>query len=144
MVLVDSSSWIHFLRPDGEPEVRARVEALLQAGTACWCPLVRLELWNGAGGDREKKVLRDFERLLPELAIDADVWTDAYALARRCRSSDVTVPATDLLIWACVRHHGAGIEHADSDFDRIARVMDAEKAEVQNGQDDDAHTEEEN
>jgi hypothetical protein len=33
-----------------------------------------LELWNGAGGDRDKKVLRDFERLLPELVID-----DAFA-----------------------------------------------------------------
>lgn len=143
MVLVDSSSWIHFLRPNGESEVRARVETLLQAGTACWCPLVRLELWNGAGGDREKKVLCDFERLLPELAITPDVWTEAYAVARRCRSSGVTVPATDLLIWACVRHYGAGIEHADSDFDRIARAMEAEKAEAQNGQDGDEGAQEE-
>jgi hypothetical protein len=45
--------------------------------------MVRLELWNGAGGDREKKVLRDFERVLPELAIDAAVWRGAYDLARR-------------------------------------------------------------
>jgi hypothetical protein len=29
--------------------------------------MIRLELWNGAGGDRAKKVLRDFERLLFEL-----------------------------------------------------------------------------
>ena len=122
MVLVDTSSWIHFLRPDGDPAVRARVDGVLRAGTACWCPLVRLELWNGAGGERERKVLREFERLLPELAITAEVWNDACDLARRCRTDGVTVPATDLLIAACARHHGARVEQADGDFDAIARV----------------------
>jgi hypothetical protein len=81
--------------------IRARVAALLQAGTAHWCPLVRLELWNGAGGDREKKVLREFERLVPELAITSAVWDDAH-------------------------HHGARLEHADSDFDRIATAANHE------------------
>jgi predicted nucleic acid-binding protein len=122
MVLVDTSSWIHFLRPDGDLVVRARVDAALRAGAARWCPLVRLELWNGAGGERERKVLREFERLIPELAIDAETWSDACDLARRCRSAGVTVPAADLLIAACARQHGAPLEHADSDFDAIARV----------------------
>jgi predicted nucleic acid-binding protein len=122
MVLVDTSSWIHFLRPDGDGDVRGRVEAALRTGTARWCPLVRLELSNGAGGERERKVLREFERVIPELVIDAEVWGDACDLARRCRAAGVTVPATDILIAACARHHGALLEHADADFDAIARV----------------------
>ena len=122
MLLVDTSSWIHFLRPDGDGVVRARVEASLRAGTACWCPFVRLELWNGAGGERERKVLREFERTLPQLAIDAGTWSEAVALARRCRAAGVTVPATDILIAACARCHGAELEHADGDFDAIAGV----------------------
>jgi predicted nucleic acid-binding protein len=122
MVLVDTSSWIHFLRPDGHVDVRARVEAVLRAGTACWCPIVRLELWNGAGGGRERKVLREFERLIPELAIDAGIWSEACNLARRCRAAGVTVPASDILIAACARHHGAQLEHADGDFDAISGV----------------------
>jgi predicted nucleic acid-binding protein len=75
-----------------------------------------LELWNGAGGDRDKKVLRDFERLLPELAIDDAVWSAAFDLARRARSAGISVPASDVLISACARHHRCEIEHADSDF----------------------------
>ena len=122
MVLVDTSSWIHFLRPDGDLDVRARVDAALRAGTARWCPLVRLELWNGAGGERERKVLREFERLIPELAIDVEIWSEACDLARRCRAAGVSVPAADLLIAASARHHGAQLEHADGDFDAIARV----------------------
>jgi predicted nucleic acid-binding protein len=81
-----------------------------------------LELWNGAGGDRDKKVLRDFERLLPELAIDAAVWNAAFDLARRARSSGISVPATDILIAACARHHDVGLEHADSDFSRLREL----------------------
>jgi predicted nucleic acid-binding protein len=123
LVLVDTSSWIHFLRPDGEAVVRTRVEAALESGAARWCPIVRLELWNGAGGERERSVLRDFERRIPELAITPEVWSGAYDLARLCRSAGVTVPATDLLIAACARHHGAALEQADGDFDRIADVL---------------------
>jgi predicted nucleic acid-binding protein len=122
MILVDTSSWLHFLRPDGDGDVRARVESTLRAGTARWCPLVRLELWNGAGGERERKVLREFERVIPELAVDDAVWSEARDLARRCRAAGVTVPATDILIAACAGHHGAQLEHADGDFDAIARV----------------------
>ena len=122
MILVDSSSWIHFLRPSGDPAVRARVEAALTAGEACWCPLVRLELWNGAAGERDRKILRDFEAVLPELPIDDEVWMKAYELARRARAAGVSVPATDILIAACTRRHGAELETADADFERLAAV----------------------
>lgn len=126
MVLIDTSAWIHFLRPDGDREVRERVETTLNAGTACWCPLIRLELWNGAGGEREKKVLREFERVIPELPIDIEVWSTACDLARRCRAEGVTVPATDLLVAACARYHGVDLEHADGDYDAIAGACDSE------------------
>jgi len=78
--------------------------------------MVRLELWNGARGEREKKVLREFERLVPDLATTADVWSDAFELARRCRVAGITVPATDLLFYACASHYDADLEHADDDF----------------------------
>ena len=122
MVLVDTSAWIHFLRPDGDDASRARVAAHLSAGTARWCPIVRLELWNGAGGDREKKVLREFERLVPELAITPEVWSAACERARRCRTAGVSVPATDVLIAACARYYGARLEHADTSFDLLEKA----------------------
>lgn len=124
MTLIDTSSWIHLLRPDGDPTVRGRVEAALKAGEACWCPIVQLELWNGARGDREKRVLREFAVVLPLLSIDEHVWDAAYELARRARTRGVTVSATDVLIAACAQVHGAAVESADSDFERLRRVTD--------------------
>jgi predicted nucleic acid-binding protein len=122
MILVDSSSWIHMLRPNGDVAVRDRVIRALDAGEACWCPVIRLELWNGAGGERDKKVLADFERLLPELAIDNAVWSAAFDLARRARSARISVPATDILIAACARYHRVDLEHADSNFSELEKL----------------------
>lgn len=122
LLLVDTSSWIHFLRPDGDPKVHARVETALENGEACWCPLVQLELWKGARGAHERSVLREFARVLPELVIDREVWSKAYELATQARARGVTAPATDVLIAACALHHGADLESADSDFDHLAAV----------------------
>ena len=125
MILIDTSSWIHLLRPDGDPAVRARVEAALRTGDACWCPIVQLELWNGARGDREKRALRRFAAVLPVLSMDDPVWSAAYDLARRARARGVTVPAVDVAIAACARRHGTGLESADADFKMLADLPDS-------------------
>jgi len=119
MVLVDTSSWIHLLRVNGDVEARKRVEALLLSGDACWCSMVRLELWNGARSDRDKKALREFEQVLFELPITEEVWECAYGLARKTRDAGKTVPANYILIAACAQFHKVSLEHTDSDFDRI-------------------------
>jgi predicted nucleic acid-binding protein len=95
------------------------VASALTDGEACWCPMIRLELWNGAQGQRESAVLRDLERGIAELAIDDDVWAVSFDLGRRARAKGISVPATDILIAACAVHHGAGIETCDSDFDML-------------------------
>lgn len=123
MVLVDTSAWIHFLRPKGDAGVRAQVEAALVGGTASWCEMVRLELWNGAG-DRERRILREFDRDLPDLTITSAIWARAIALARKCRDAGVTVPATDLVVAACARHYQARLIHVDADFDRLEQIED--------------------
>ena len=110
------------MRPDGEPSVRARVAAALAAGTACWCPIVQLELWSGARGGHEQRVLRRFTEVLPTLPMDEQVWSQAYEIARRAHSHGVTVPAADIAIAACARRHGATLESADKDFERLAGV----------------------
>jgi predicted nucleic acid-binding protein len=122
MTLVDTSSWIHSLRPEGDASVRRRVEALVRSGDACWCPIVRLELWNGARGEHEKRVLKDLDDRLQELEIGPGIWESACDLARKARGGGLTIPATDILIAACARRHGAGIEHADEHFDMLAKV----------------------
>ena len=120
MKLVDTSAWVEQLRRTGDVAVRRRVEELLRNGEAAWCPLVRLELWNGARGTREHRVLRTMERELPVLEVTPAVWDLAANLAKLARGSGVAVPASDLLVAACARHHGVELEHADAHFSMIA------------------------
>jgi predicted nucleic acid-binding protein len=121
-VLVDSSLWVHQLRKSGDADKRARVEALLQAGAACWCPPVRLELWRGVATDADRRTLRRYEALLPNYDITPDVWEGAVALAGRGRAAGLTVPLADLLVFACATAHQLEIAHDDSHFDQLARL----------------------
>ena len=61
MKLIDTSSWVDALRRDGDPEIKARVVALMRGGTAAWCDMVRLELWNGLRGVAERKQMEEFD-----------------------------------------------------------------------------------
>ena len=123
LTLIDTSSWIHLLRPDGDEAVRRRVRTALESGTACWCPLVQLELWNGARGGHERKVLRRFAEALPLLPMDEAAWSAAYDLARRSRAQGLTVSAADLAIAGCGQRHGVPIESADADFQRLSGLL---------------------
>jgi predicted nucleic acid-binding protein len=40
MTLVDTSSWIQYLRRDGEAEMKEKVRSLLLDGAAVLCPVV--------------------------------------------------------------------------------------------------------
>jgi len=121
-VLVDSSLWVHQLRKSGDPAKRDRVNALLENGEAAWCPAVRLELWRGVTNDAERKTLRRYEALLPDYEISADVWERAIRLADRGRASGVTVPLSDLLIFACATIYGLVIAHDDGHFAELAKL----------------------
>jgi predicted nucleic acid-binding protein len=121
-VLVDSSLWVHQLRKSGDLAKRKRVNALLESGEAAWCPAVRLELWRGVANDVERKTLRRYEALLRDYEISRDVWNRAIHLADRARASGVTVPLSDLLIFACARIHGLEVAHDDTHFDELMKL----------------------
>ena len=122
MILIDSSCWIHTLRRKGDPAIAGKVLAYMQQGQAAWCPMVRIELWNGVGSEEDRAILRQMEQTIPELNVDDKVWQEATELADRCRRAGKTVPATDLIIAACARRHQVPLEHADRHFDTLAQL----------------------
>ena len=121
-VLVDSSLWVHQLRKNGDLAKRDRVNVLLESGEAAWCPPVRLELWRGVTSGAERRTLRRYEALLPDYEISPEVWNRSIRLADRGRSSGVTIPLADLLIFACAKVHGLDIAHDDTHFDELTKL----------------------
>jgi predicted nucleic acid-binding protein len=122
MIIVDTSLWVHQLRRQGDSKKRQRVEEMLLAGEAAWCAPVRLELWRGVGTEKEARVLREYEQVLPEFAVNDDIWEQACALAHRCRRSGKTTPFADILIAACARHHQVKVAHDDAHFDFLMNL----------------------
>ncbi len=122
MKLIDTSSWIHALRRQGSGEVRDRVKALLDAGEAAWCSMVRLELWNGVGSEKDRKILLALEEVIPELPITDEIWHAANDLANSCRRTGKTAPVQDILIAACARTHRVDLEHDDRHYDWLMTI----------------------
>lgn len=123
LTLVDSSSWIEFLRAANHSETRQRVGALVLADQACWCEIIRLELWNGAGQEEQKGLIRRLEVELPSLSIDAEVWQLSIELAKRARAKSLTAPTADLVIAACAYRHGVGLEHNDRHLTALQALL---------------------
>ena len=118
--LVDTSAWIETLRASGEPAIRARVSGLTAEDRVVLCDQVRLELWNGAGSAKDQRLLRELEANLETVPTTPEVWGLARELARTCRAKGLSIPAADLLIAACARHHGLDLIHLDAHLDRLA------------------------
>jgi hypothetical protein len=123
VTLIDTSSWIDALRHDGDAAIRTRVAGLLRDGTAAWCDMVRLELWNGLRGAAERKQLGALEAAVTNLATTDEVWARARRLARRARAKGITVPGADLVIAACAWTHGAEMEHDDAHLAALASLF---------------------
>ena len=110
------------MRRRGDRAHRERVEHLLRQGEAAWCPVVRLELWRGAGNDAERKALRRYEAIVPDYPITEGVWTTAIALASRARAAGLTAPLADLIVFACARVHALALAHDDEHFASLERL----------------------
>ncbi len=119
-VLVDTSAWIHALKKEGKEQIRLSVKNCLDDGLACLCQPVLIELWNGARGPTEKRMLQELQTVLEVLPTSEEAWSLAYRLAARTRSRGITVPAIDILIFSIALVEETNVLHDDSHFEKLA------------------------
>lgn len=118
-LLIDSSIWVEAVRPKGDPAARASVQHALSEGSACWNPIIALELWNGARGKDEKAYLRALGANIHSLDIDEPVWTEAHQLAVKASAQGLILPNTDILIFASAQRHKVELLHQDKHFELL-------------------------
>jgi predicted nucleic acid-binding protein len=118
MKLVDTSSWVEYLR-DRESAAGDAVEVLVLSGEAAWCDITLVELWHGVRGGKEKRELAEMENEVERVPVDAPVWRLASKLALRCREKGLTLPISDIVTAACAVTHGLDLEHCDKHFDDL-------------------------
>ena len=118
MKLVDTSSWIEYLR-ERESEAGDIVEGLVLSGEAAWCDITLVELWHGARGAKERSEMAEMEKEIERIPVDSTVWLLASRLALRCREKGLTVPISDIITAACAAANGLELEHCDKHFSSL-------------------------
>lgn len=123
MTLIDTSSWIEYLR-DSQTEPADRVEALIAKGQAVLCDPVALELWNGVRGGSETKTLKLLEDELDNVEMTRSAWRTARQLSVAVRKKGYTVPSSDIAIAACAHAHNLDVEHNDKHFNLLLPIAE--------------------
>jgi predicted nucleic acid-binding protein len=122
MKLVDTSSWVEYLR-DRDSAAGDAVEQLVLGGEAAWCDVTLVELWHGVRGAKEKRELAEMENEIEHVPVDSPVWRLAAKLALRCREKGLTVPISNLVIAACAATHELELEHCDKHFNDLLPLV---------------------
>ena len=123
-VLVDSSLWVHQFRKSGDPAKRTRVNNLLIAGHAAWCPAVRLELWRGVASDGERHGDSGASAGTGELHGFAPDRGGDWIVGKTCLVPSQRPPLADLLVFACAMVHDLDLAHDDGHFDQLAKLVE--------------------
>ena len=125
MIVVDSSTWVSYLRDQQTPSVDALDRLIADDADLAITDLILTELLRGAPSDRHAERLE--RRLTACRLLDSGGRTIARSAAsihRRARREGITVRSTiDGLIAAVCLRHDAGLLHQDTDFDRLATVV---------------------
>lgn len=128
MVLIDTSAWIHALRPDGDKEIREKVRHYVAEGIASTTEIIVLELLKGATSDKDYSNLKESLSALYGLETTKEVWERAFGLSLELKKKGVAIPATDLLISAVALHYGCALLHNDKHFGLVAKKSGVREA----------------
>ena len=114
-VLIDTSAWIEFLRPTGDPVLKKQVADVVVSGRAAFTCPVRFELYAGARKS-EIRILEEALSFAQRIEVTVKHWDRAAEYAAELRSKGITVPASDLLIATVAVEAGLDLVTRDSHF----------------------------
>ena len=116
MYLVDTSVWIHALRPTGHPEIQARLKPLIIDGHTAVTEWILLELMTGlAQSEQPSSLLQHGPGQFPD--------RHSWHAAGRLRKSGVSPSAADCLIATIATEHQVTLIHCDRDFESMKPTL---------------------
>jgi len=122
VVLPDTSVWVDFSRRGAKGEASA-MRSLLDRGEVATCGPVAAELLSGAGGSVADQMWATLSSL-PWAELTSAAWREVGEVGHRLRQAGQTLPLTDLTIAVAAARAGHLLWSLDSDFERIAPVLD--------------------
>ena len=123
MYLVDSSIWIHALRPAGNTEIQARLKPLIIEGQTAVTEWIILELMTGLLKSQQPSSFLQWFAPVPRLPFDPKWWDHAWDLAGKLRRHGVSPSAADCLIATIAIKHQVTLIHCDTDFEAMKPIL---------------------
>jgi predicted nucleic acid-binding protein len=120
-ILLDTSTWICYLRPHGWDDLKLAVQQVLTVEQVYTCWVVMAELLIGARDERGFTQLFDTLRALPEIPVTDRVWEAAARLGYTVRRRGVTIPLPDLVIAQTAITGDLTLWHVDDHFEHLRR-----------------------
>jgi predicted nucleic acid-binding protein len=116
-VLVDTSAWIEFFRKK-EP-LHSVISGLMDDKRICCAGIILAELIQGAEGEKELKVLKDFRHVFEFLDDSVDLWQAAGELSNTLQRKGKSVGLSDCYLAVSAKAHKVKILTLDKHFDVI-------------------------
>lgn len=123
MPLVDTSVWIHALRPGGNASIRSLLRPLIVSGEAAVTEWVLLELMTGLRASEAPGTLLRWFAPVARLPFDNRWWPQAWDNAARLRKRGVSPAAADCLIATVAIEHRVPLVHCDTDFEAMKPAL---------------------
>ena len=123
MYLVDTSVWIHALRPAGRPSIRSLLRPLIVSGETATTDWILLELMTGLLSSERKEALLQWFAPVTRLPFEAAWWEAALDHAGRLRRRGVSPTAADCLIATVAIKHQVALIHCDADFEAMRPTL---------------------
>jgi predicted nucleic acid-binding protein len=121
MVLPDTSVWVDYSRR-GASGTAAAMRGLLDRGEVATCGSVAAEILAGAEGEVAERIW-DTLSSLPWVQLPPAGWREVGEVGRLLRRSGEGLPLTDVAIAVSAVRGGHPLWSFDSDFERIAAVL---------------------
>lgn len=119
MYLVDTSVWIHGLRPGGSPSIQSLLKPLIVSGETAITDWILLELMTGLRSSEGKETLLHWFAPVTRLSFEPSWWEEAWEYAVRLRQNGVSPTAPDCLIATVAIKHRVSLIHCDADFEAM-------------------------
>ncbi|MFZ4614867.1 MAG: type II toxin-antitoxin system VapC family toxin [Rectinemataceae bacterium] len=128
MILIDSSAWIEYYRPVGDPATAELVERALQNDEAAINGLILVEVEGFARDEDEQRMIREDFGGCHFLPLADTVFRDAAGIAFDARRKGLPIPATDCIIAASAIASQASLVHRDKHFREIAKFSSLDQS----------------
>lgn len=123
MYLIDTSVWVHALRPSGHPGIQSRLKPLIVNGETAITEWILLELMTGlVKGEQPDSLLRWFSPVT-RLSFHPVWWEKTWQHAAKLRKQGISPSAADSLIATVALEHQVTLIHCDRDFEAMKAAL---------------------